>query len=122
MGVVVCLYILGGWSYVVLVAVWGGFVAVFGGLGCFNGQHSMEAPSHYIVANIQHASTYSHEVSLGLARMHPTMVKAAACNILRHYLKSYIDLMYGFHSPMSTLNIIKIHILPYLRFCRSISE
>ena len=53
---------------------------------------------------------------------HPTMVKAAACNILRHYLKSYIDLMYGVHAPMSTLNIIKIHILPYLRFCRSISE
>ena len=85
-----CLYILGGWSYVVLVAVWGGFVAVLGGLGVwgglgrFNGQHSREAPSQ---------------------------VKAATCNILRHYLKSYIDLMYGVHAPMYTLNIIKIHIL-----------
>ena len=53
---------------------------------------------------------------------HPTMVKAATCNILRHYLKPYIDLMYGVHAPMSTLNIIKIHILPLLRFCRSISD
>ena len=50
----------------VLVAVWGGFVAVLGGLGL-------------LVFEVWGVSMDSTP-----GKPHPTMVKAATCNILRH--------------------------------------